>query len=279
MIIDGQTNFVYLADSLPGTYPTFEKDLVKKFSENDIQFDFLPDTKDAWAVDYMPIQVSEKKFIRFTYRPDYLISAKKWARTISDTDAICEKIGIKTIKSDINLDGGNVSRWKDKVLMTTKVFLENKAKSELQLIEELKNLLEINQIIFVPQEKDDWLGHADGMARFLDTDSVLINDYKHDNPGNYINFLAALHNAKLSWKTMPFTSYSNKDPDDAAGLYLNYLELEHHIFLPIFNQKSDDLAIKRIKELFPSKRTIPILGSEPAKDTGVINCLTWNIKK
>lgn len=279
MIIDSQTNFVYLADCLVRIYPNFAQDLVSKLKENKISFDFLPGTKDVWAVDYMPIQVSEHKFIRFSYSPDYLISTKKWSKTISDVDAICGKIGIKTIKSNIVLDGGNISKWKNKVLMTTKVFLENKNLSELQLIEELKNLLEIDEIIFVPMEKDDWLGHADGMARFLGENTVLINDFTDDDPKNYIDFLAALHNSKLNWKTIPFTSHSNTNPDNAAGLYLNYMELEHHLFLPIFNQNSDQLAIDRIEELFPSKKVIPILGSEPAKDTGIINCLTWNIWK
>lgn len=279
MIIDGETNFVYLADCLPVTYPNFAKDLLEKFSENGIQYDFLPETKDVWAVDYMPIQVSEQKFVSFLYRPDYLVSTKKWAKSISDVDLICEKIGVKTVKSDINLDGGNISKWKNKVLMTTKVFLENSDKTELQLIEELKNLLEIEELVFVPIEKGDWLGHADGMARFLNSDTVLINDYESGKPENHFDFLASLHNAKLNWKTIPFNSYSNQDPDDAAGLYLNYLELENHVFLPIFDQKSDELAISRIRELFPLKKIVPIVGIEPAKDTGVINCLTWNIKK
>lgn len=279
MIIDSQTNFVYLADSLPKTYPQFAKDLVQKLKENKIGFDFLPETKDVWAVDYMPIQVSDHSFVRFSYKPDYLISSKKWVKTISDVDAICQTIGIKTVKSDIILDGGNLSKWENKVLMTTKVFLENKGISELQLIEELKNTLEINEIIFVPMEKNDWLGHADGMARFLDTETVLINEFDRSEPSSYIDFLTALNNAKLTWKTIPFTSLSNIDPDDASGLYLNYLELENHLFLPIFNQKEDQQAIAIIEELFPNKKIIPILGTEPSKDTGVINCLTWNIKR
>lgn len=82
MIIDSQTNFVYLADSLHITYPKFAKDFVLKLKENEINFDFLPGTKDVWAVDYMPIQVFENKFIRISYKPDYLTSTKKWAKTI-----------------------------------------------------------------------------------------------------------------------------------------------------------------------------------------------------
>ncbi|WP_092733610.1 agmatine deiminase family protein [Algoriphagus alkaliphilus] len=86
-------------------------------------------------------------------------------------------------------------------------------------------------------------------------------------------------NAKLNWKTIPFTSLSNLSPDDACGLYLNYLELENHLFLPIFDQIKDQQAIAVIEDLFPTKKIIPILGTEPSKDTGIINCLSWNIIK
>lgn len=278
MIIDSQTNFVYLADSLARIYPAFAEDLIKKLKENKIEFDFLLGTKDVWTVDYMPIQVSEDRFVRFSYKPDYLISTKKWSNTISDVDAICQYIGIKFQKSDLILDGGNISKWENKAIMTTKVFFENRGISELQLIEELKNLLEIDEIIFVPVEKNDWLGHADGMARFLDSETVLINEFDGSDLNEYIYFLTALTNAKLNWKTIPFTNNSNEDPDDASGLYLNYMELENHLFLPIFNQKEDQQAITLIEELFPTKKVIPILGTEPSKDTGIINCLTWNIK-
>lgn len=77
MITDSQTNFVFIADTLSAKYPEFAKEFVSKLEQAKIPFDVLPKTKDVWAVDYMPIQVSENKFVRFTYKPDYLISTKK----------------------------------------------------------------------------------------------------------------------------------------------------------------------------------------------------------
>lgn len=279
MIRDGQTNFVFIADTLSTKYPEFAKEFIFKLEQAKIPFGILPNTKDVWAVDYMPIQVSENKFIRFTYKPDYLISTKKMSRTISDVDSICHAIGIPTIKSDIILDGGNISRWNNKVLMTTKVFFENKSISELELIDQLKNLLEVNEIFFVPVEKNDWLGHVDGMARFIANDMVLINDFSKEKQNDYIDFLGALHNSGLKWKTFPFNPYDNEDFDDAAGLYLNYLELENHLVLPIFGKETDKEAIEKSKEIFPNKQLITVMSSEPAKHTGIINCLTWNIKR
>lgn len=279
MIADRQTNFVYIADSLSKQYPAFTKEFKERLSENGIHWGVLPGTKDVWAVDYMPIQVSVKKFVRFSYKPDYLTSTIKWSKTISDVDAICEKIGIKTIKSDIIIDGGNITRWDDKVLMTSKVFIENKHIPELELIQKLKDLLEINKIYFVPVEKGDWLGHIDGMARFISSDTVLINDYSKEKQSSYIDFLSALHNAGLKWITFPYNPYSNKDYNDATGIYLNYLELDKFVILPVFGTATDESAIQRAQEIFNQKTVIPVKSNQPAKDNGIINCLTWNIKK
>lgn len=279
MIKDSQTNFVYLSDKLAGTYPNFARELISLFKVHEIDFGFLPNTKDTWAVDFMPIQVSLQKFVRFTYKPDYLVSTKKWSKTISNVDEICENIGIKTIKSDIILDGGNISKWDDKVLMTNKVFIENSNIPELELIERFKDLLETDEIFFVPVEKGDWLGHVDGMARFVNQSTVLINDTRREKIEDYIDFLKALRNAGLNWIEFPFNIYENESVDDAAGLYLNYLELEKLVVLPVFDFDSDDLAIEAANKIFKGRKIITIKSNEPAKDTGIINCLTWNIRK
>lgn len=279
MIKDSQTNFVYLSDKLAGTYPNFARELISLFKIHEIDFGFLPNTKDSWAVDFMPIQVSIQKFVRFTYKPDYLVSTKKWSKTISNVDEICENIGIKTIKSDIILDGGNISKWDDKVLMTNKVFIENSNIPELELIERFKDLLETDEIFFVPVEKGDWLGHVDGMARFVNQSTVLINDTRREKIEDYIDFLMALRNAGLNWIEFPFNIYENESVDDAAGLYLNYLEMEKLVVLPVFDFDSDDLAIEAANKIFKGRKIITIKSNEPAKDTGIINCLTWNIRK
>jgi agmatine deiminase len=117
------------------------------------------------------------------------------------------------------------------------------------------------------------------MARFISNDTVLINDFSREEQKDYIDFLGALHNARLKWTVFPFDIYDNKDVNDAAGLYLNYLELKDHIFLPIFDKKTNNQAIEKAKEIFPNKDIITVTSNQPAKDTGIINCLTWNIKK
>lgn len=106
MITDRQTNFLYLADTLPIKYPDFYERFENALKACNIPFDFLPQTKDVWAVDYMPIQTDLNKFVRFVYNPSYL-QTKKYLKTISDVDEICKAIGVETFKTDIIIDGGN----------------------------------------------------------------------------------------------------------------------------------------------------------------------------
>ena len=96
MITDSQTNFLYLADTLPKNYTDFYKRFEKVLIDCNIEFALLPNTKDVWAVDYMPIQTELNKFVRFVYNPSYL-QPQKYLKTISDVDKICEKIGIEKI--------------------------------------------------------------------------------------------------------------------------------------------------------------------------------------
>jgi agmatine deiminase len=110
MITDSQTNTLYLADCLPTKHPKFFADFEAVLKKCGIAFQLLPDTKDIWAVDYMPVQVSLDKFVQFVYNPDYLQS-QKWIKTISDVESICNSIKLNRIKSDIVLDGGNVTKF------------------------------------------------------------------------------------------------------------------------------------------------------------------------
>ena len=175
MITDNETNFLWLADSLPKKFPDFYKRFEKLLIENKVEYHLLPQTKDVWAVDYMPLQIRKNNFVQFLYNPDYLRSAK-WQKTISDTDAICTSINVKPTKSEIIIDGGNVIRASDKVIMCEKVFSENPSYKRKKLIALLELLFEVDEIIFIPIYPKDEFGHADGIIRFIDNQTVLINE-------------------------------------------------------------------------------------------------------
>ena len=278
MINDNQTNYLYLSDLLPDRYPTFYSLFQKELKENNIAFELLPNTKDIWARDYMPIQVSEEKYVRFVYNPDYL-QAKKWQKTISETDAICEQLGINLIKSDIKLDGGNVVKWNSQVILTDRIFKENPSWARTKLLDALQGLLELDRIILIPQQPKDYLGHSDGAIRFLDDKTVLINDLSKELDWYQSSFLIALHNAGLAYEILSYNVYGNKKYEDATGTYINFLEMENAIFMPTFGLHEDDMAFKKMSQLYPGRQIVKIPSNEVSLVGGVLNCISWNIKR
>ena len=108
---------------------------------------------------------------------------KKYVKTISDVDAICAEIGIDTIKTNIIIEGGNVTRWTNKVIMTNRVFKDNPAYERKQIIKELLELFQVDKLYFVPELPGDFTGHSDGMLRFLDGNTVLSTTKKKKRDG------------------------------------------------------------------------------------------------
>lgn len=276
MITDSQTNFLYLADTLPTKYPTFYKQFEKLLKECNINFDCLKDTNDVWAVDYMPVQVSKNEFVRFTYNPNYL-QTPEYLKTITNTDAVCKKIGIETTKSEILVDGGNVVNSANKVIMTEKVFKENSLYERNDLINKLKVLFQTDELYFIPSQPYDYTGHADGMVRFVDDNTILINDYKNESKSFRNKFEKAIAKTGLKYITIPYAPSSNNK--QANGDYINYLQMKDIIFVPMFELKEDEVVLKQFEQIFKGKRIVAINAKEIAKEGGVLNCITWNILK
>lgn len=278
MIPDSKTNFLYLADTLPKNYSDFFQRFEKVLNSCKINFELLPKTKDVWAVDYMPIQIDINKFVRFIYNPSYLQS-KKYLKTISDVDAICEQIGIETIKSNIVLDGGNVTRTTDKVIMTDRIFTDNPNYDRKKLITELHDLFQVDKLFLVPEQPKDFTGHSDGMVRFIDEHTVIINNYKGEDEKFHRAFEIAIHNTGLDYNKIPYNPNGNNNYNQANGDYINYLQMENTVIIPTFGIKEDDEVVKQFENLFAGQTIATIDSNEIANEGGILNCITWNILK
>jgi agmatine deiminase len=275
---DSQTNFLYLADSLPVKYPAFYNALKLLIEEQGIRHGLLPGTRDVWAVDYMPIQLSNGEFIQFTYSPDYLRNSKTWRKTISDVDAICRSINIKTKKSEIILDGGNLIRAGKKAILCDKIFSENPGIPQSELIGKLMDLLQVEELTLIPTDPEDFTGHADGLVRFYDEDTVLVNDYGEEESSFKHALESALTKAGFRLIRVPYNPYENASKDDAIGTYLNFLQMTGFLLIPVFDKQEDEQALRLFEQLYPKLDIRTVNSSAIARDGGLLNCISWNIK-
>jgi agmatine deiminase len=277
MIRDNETNFLFLADCLQKKNPVFCNEFVQLLVNNNVKYSYLPDTKDIWAVDYMPVQIDKNSFINFVYNPDYL-QTKSGVKSISNVHEILRNIAITAVDSDIVLDGGNVIKGKDEVILCDKVFKENPNYKEINLIKKLQETFQVNKVIFLPTQRNDFTGHADGLVRYVNDKTVLINQYADNDRVFRLAIKLALHNAGLDVIELPYNPYQNLSNDHAYGIYINYLEMDKVIVVPTFNIAEDIKAIKLIEGLFPAKTIVTINSNEIAKKGGILNCISWNIK-
>ena len=128
MITDWQTNTIYFSELLKTDtrFTETSKQLIASLEDFGANFEFLPDTKDIWARDYMPIQINNDTYIEYRFDPDYLQKVRKGYRDLKTyPDIVCDTLKLKTKKSDLIMDGGNFVKSTDCVILTDKIVKEN----------------------------------------------------------------------------------------------------------------------------------------------------------
>ena len=272
MICDYQTNKVYLAEGIKG-YPKVAENLLYALYKEGIETEYLPHSKSkkhVWARDYMPIQLEEGRFLKYVYRPDYLKNDKDY---IPNYAGMIRKLGLNCKPTSLVIDGGNVVKWDDAVIMTDKVLKENPGYDEYGLRFRLEELFETD-VVFIPWDRYEMFGHADGMVRFIDRRTVLLN--------NYIDFDRSLRERILRSLDGHFEvkelQYDTPRCSKYSWAYLNFLQVAGHIFVPGLGIEEDYMALEQIKQFYPDHRVLLVPDClELVRDGGALNCVTWTI--
>lgn len=281
MIPDWQTDTLFFSDLLSTeAYQETYGQLNKVLQENGIQCHLLSKTKDIWARDYMPLQISRDKFLEYRYDPDYLQGTNKGNRDRKTyPDMVCDELGIKTLKTEIILDGGNVVKSDNAVIMTDKVVHENKANyTRTQLIEKLALLFETEKVILIPWDRFEKFGHADGMLRFIDNETVLINwIYRVGDKNFRYRLLKPLKEGGIKYEWMDLKV---KKMNRFNWAYINFLQTKDLLLMPSFNQSEDDIAFNQISTFYKSYadrgRIIPVESNSITRQGGALNCISWS---
>ncbi len=274
----GQT--VYMSQMLMEKYTDTCKNLIKILEKHKVNYSFIKGTKDIWCRDYMPIQTKSSRFIQFKYDPSYLKGRKEWEESRSDVKDVCRLNNIDATFADINLDGGNVLLCEGRAIVSDRIFSENPEYETETLVSELSKLLEC-EVIIIPAQNGDYTGHADGMVRFVNRNTIIGNrledEYKYWQKG----MQKVLEKYNLTYIDMPFLTDMKdpKHPDSAIGVYVNYLEVNDLIVMPIFGREEDKQAAEILQNSFPNKKIETINYNDVAKEGGLLNCTTWVVRR
>ena len=272
MITNFETNKVYFAGGLSSPpYADAAHSLASALQDTHVHWEQIPCAhapEHIWVRDYMPVQASRDRFIKFRYEPDYLKDDPEYK---PDVDCILGQLGIDVCCSPINLDGGNIISCGDKVILTDKIFKENPQYRPIRLMEELTELLQADPIL-IPWDIYEEYGHADGMVRYMGDGRVLLNHYSDfDRP-----LRKRLLDALRPYFDVEELHYGCHTANSWA--YLNFLHVGKDIFIPQLNERPDTTAFDQIEAAFPICQCHMVPGCEKiVKDGGALNCSTWNV--
>lgn len=260
---------VYLSTLLPRQYPSDAEALFAALAAHDVPYALLDGARDVWVRDFMPVRTRSGQMISFRYEPSYLRDCPE-LRTDFRRD-IAPQLALTPLYSDIILDGGNAvfSPSGERVLISDRIFAENPGRARRDLMWELSELLEA-EILIIFSLKSDMTGHADGMVRFLNDRTVLCNR-PLSSCGFEQKVKRSVRDYGLDTVDFPFVPTGGVS---AVGCYLNYLETEQAVFLPVFGLKQDGEAVSAAERLFP-KPVIPVMMPHIAAEGGCLNCISW----
>lgn len=274
MVIDSQTNKVYFSSWLPETCPKLWKELQKVLRDNHVDTALLNCTNDIWCRDFMPIQIAPDQMVFYDYNPDYLQKKKKYITNTKKLASmfirVMPKVGIKYL--NLIVDGGNVVKCGDTIVMTEKVFHENNKYSREDIEEMLRNAFECD-IIFLPWDKSEKYGHSDGIIHYLGDNKVLLTNYEDFNSDYYNQFKTIL---EQKFEVIPL-HYPVKKKHKDNWCYVNYLHIDNLVIVPQLGTPEDEMAIEQIQNALPNAKVVGVSAIEAVKDGGALNCLSWNI--
>ncbi len=278
--LDNHTNTVYFSNLIPEDFPKQFNELTRTIESAGYLVKLLTETYDYYCRDYMPVQVAENDFMQFVFRPKAYFAPHQYAEITNPVLVGLMNNLHPPRYSPLILDGGNVIKAKDKVIVTERVFKDNKFQfnTEDEILNQLEKDLQCKAII-IPEYPNELTGHADGLIRFIDDDTVLINETYGEPEKEWLrNFLGILTENNLLHIKLPCPM--NGKLITADGLYINYLHVGNLVVVPQFKRKEDKIALQTFNEIFGNKYSVlPFDARWIAEHGGVFNCVSWTTKE
>ena len=279
MITDHLTTRVYFSSILPKKCHVLNAHLTDALQQHDIPFAYLFGTKDIWCRDFMPIQMEEDRFVFYKYTPGYLqdkygLQLQTNPIEVFQTEANqLLPILQKALSLDLVLDGGNVVKCGNKIVMTDKVFLENKDKFATEVQRLLEEAFRC-EIVFLPWDKRERYGHSDGIIHYLGDNRMLMTNYPDFDQALAHDYLQILE------KHFDVTTlkYKVNITDKNSWAYINFLQVGHLVFVPQLGIPEDEQALEQISNALPDCDVAGIPALEAVRRGGALNCISWNIE-
>lgn len=299
-ILDTDTNLCYFSRKLIERLGGLN--IVGRIAGCGVDVKILDGTRDIWCRDYMPIQIGKDLYVGYEYAPDYL--ATPYNGSFQTNPArINRELGIDVRQSGIIFDGGNAVKTSKGIIMVDKVFEENNHISKGTLIDRMEKYFE-SEIFFLPWDKAERYGHADGIVREISDGQVLMTNY-HQYDREFADKFMRILSQHFEVAVL---DYKVDKPCKYNWCYINFLRIGNKVFIPQLTWEEysgpkcvdcipegskhegkrkwyhsdieeDKQALTQFNQLMPECEIIPVSCPQIVENGGALNCISWNIKK
>jgi agmatine deiminase len=198
-------------------------------------------------------------------------------------------LGVEVFKPGIVMEGGSAeSNGTGTLLTSTSCLLNNNRNSKLTKPEIEKYLCDYfcaDQVLWLEEgiAGDDTDGHIDDIARFSDSNTLLIAIETDKNKKDYIPLKKNLDIAKkfrslngnpLNIIELPMPEPQYLQDVQLPASYANFYICNIGVIVPVFNCKQDIIALDILSKVFPSNRIIPLNSSRIIHGLGSWHCLS-----
>ena len=269
----------YTENMYPGHRQFYEKFAAQLKEYHEVRELELPD---IWVRDFLPVQnVQTGELYQPFFNPRYANYTPKF------TAAIREQVRgafPQAKPCNVRIDGGNMVVSPDRkyaiCLEKQTIFHKSNPAQKEHVEQELKRALGVQEIVWLPQQKGDKIGHIDGYIQFLGdflmegtvelygglATEPLLDDKATDLLRGYAQ--------RENWDRVPLLCKLDEENWlSANGLYVNFLETSRAVFVPQFDLPEDDKVISIMKE-YMGKPLVRVDCSKIAPYGGAVHCLT-----
>jgi agmatine deiminase len=251
-------------------------------------------TNEPWCRDHGPVFVTRKDAPRLAV-VDFGYNAWGWKYPPFEEDddvptCIAKHLNLDVFDcGDFVLEGGSIDVNGRGAVLTTEGCLLNPNRnpelSKTDIEKLLRDYLGVKDILWLGDgiEGDDTDGHIDDITRFVSRDAVVTVIEEDESDPNFeplqanLDRLKTMHIDKdtpLKILTMPMPSRICRHGQRLPASYANFYIANSVVLLPVFGEPNDAWAESVLKEVFPSRRIVPIDCRELIWGLGAFHCLT-----
>jgi agmatine deiminase len=258
--------------------------VLEKVGANMAAVDFhLRATNRVWTRDFAPLFVKnpqgEVAAVKFQFN-----GWAKYDNYLLD-DAAGRAIPGVRWQPDMVLEGGSIDVNGNGLLLTTEECLlssiqaRNPTLSRDRIESHLSDHLGIHRVLWLNNGifGDDTHGHIDDLARFTDSESIVIVAEDDPTDPNYAPLRENLERVRwmpLRARKLPMPSPLWFDGVRLPASYANFYIANRTVLVPTFNDPNDRIALNTLSECFPERQVVGINCVELIWGLGTLHCMT-----